>query len=124
MLDAERPGQRCRIRETVLRRISRRHCHGEHVLGSERIHRKARGQRRVDAAGEPEDHVGKTALARVVAQPEHECPVGRFLVRSAHVPQDRRHGGVLARQRHIVDDEVLGEIVRADDLPSFHVEAD
>ena len=59
----------------------------------ERRGRQARGDRRVDAARQSEDDAREAALARVVAQPEHERAVRRLLVGLTDVAQHGRRRG-------------------------------
>ncbi len=126
MLVTQAPGERRRVDEAVLGRVAGGHGRRQHVPPSERVHRQARGQRRVDAAGEAEDGVGEPALARVVAQAEHERAVRRLLVGPARVAQDRRslRPGRVAGQRHVVEEEVLVEVASAQDLLAVRRDAD
>ena len=71
-LDPEVRRQRVRIVEAAAAGVGRRHQHAEHVAGAERLGGDRGGQRRVDAAGEPEHRAGEAALARVVARAEHQ----------------------------------------------------
>ena len=64
--------ERVGVGDAALAREARRHEHADHVLGPERVDRDRRDQRRVDAAGEPDEHVGEAVLAHVVAGAEHE----------------------------------------------------
>jgi hypothetical protein len=58
-----------------LRRVRRRHHHRAHALGPERIAGDGERQRRVDAAGEPEQRAGKAVLVQVVARAQAQRAV-------------------------------------------------
>ena len=58
--------------DAALAREARRHEHADDVLGAERVGRDRGDERRVDAAGEADEHVGEAVLADVVAGAEHE----------------------------------------------------
>ena len=49
-----------------------------HALGAQRIRRKNRHHRRIDATGKPQHRVGKTVLVEVVAQTHHQSGPGLF----------------------------------------------
>ena len=57
------------------RGVAARHRHTDHVLGADRVAGDRGHQRRVDAAGQPEDHRPEAVLADVVAQAEDDGPV-------------------------------------------------
>ena len=59
------------IVEAFLRGVARRHHHAAHALGSQRIDRHRRGQRRIDAARKPQHDAGKAVLVHVIAQAQH-----------------------------------------------------
>ncbi len=76
-----------------------------HALGPERVHGHGRAQGRIDPAGEPKHHAGKSVLLDVVSQPENAgCIIRLFTL------LDRRYGRLAAspfavdafplRQRH------------------------
>ena len=68
-----------RIVDAAAAGVGRWHQHAEHVIGAERLGGDRGRQRRVDAAGQPEDGVGESALADVVARAEDErAPDLRF----------------------------------------------
>ena len=101
--DAEARGQRQRIVDAALAGKGRRHQHSEDVIAAERFRRNDGGQRRVDAAGEPEQHVAEAALARIVGGAEHECAEDLFCAGDVR----RHHVG--GRRVEIDDDDRLAE---------------
>ncbi len=70
--DPEVRGQRVRVGEASLAREAGGHEHADHVLGPEGVGRDRGDERRVDAARQPDEHVGEAVLADVVARAEHE----------------------------------------------------
>ena len=123
---AERGGERRRVDEAAFGGIARRHGRREHAVAPERLDREARRERRIDAARQPEHRVGEAALARVVAQPEHERAPGGLLVRRARLAQERRRRRPrrLAGQRDVVHQEVLVEVGAAQHLRAVRRDAD
>ena len=60
------------VGDAALARVARRHEHAGDLLGPERVDRDRRDERRVDPAGEPEEHVREAVLHHVVAGAEHQ----------------------------------------------------
>ena len=56
-------GERLGVGDAALARVARRHEHAGDVLGAERVDRDRGDERRVDAAREPDEHVGEAVLA-------------------------------------------------------------
>ena len=116
-VDAERLGEPLRVAARPLRRVARRHRDAVHALRAERLDAERGGERRVDAAGEPDHDVAEAVLRHVVAQPELErephllevvelrgdacgCAASRLRAAAARA-RSRRHVGAaaLARER-------------------------
>ena len=70
--DAERARQLVGVVERVARGVLGRHRDADHVRGPERVDGDRGGQRRIDAAREPEHHGLEAVLGHVVARAEHE----------------------------------------------------
>ena len=70
--DPELLGQRLGVGDAARAREARRHEHADHVVGAERVGRDRGDERRVDAAREPDHHVGEAVLGDVVAGADHE----------------------------------------------------
>ena len=70
--DAEILGERRRVGDAPVAREARRHQHPDDLLGAQRVDRDRGDQRRVDPARQPDEHVGETVLAHVVARADHE----------------------------------------------------
>ena len=81
-VDAEVDAHLAGVVARALRRVARRHRHRVHAVGAERVGADRCGQRRVDAAGDPEHDVAEAALLDVVADAEAE--------REAHLLELRR----------------------------------
>ena len=60
-----------RVVDGHLRGEAERQHHATHALRAERIHGDRRTERRVDAAGDAEQHARKAVLAHIVAQAQH-----------------------------------------------------
>ena len=70
--DAQRRGERLRVLGAPRLGEHRRHGHAAHALGAKRVHRDGRGERRVDATGQPDDDPGKSVRAHVIAYTLHQ----------------------------------------------------
>ena len=71
-LDAQRLGDEAGVLEALRGRVSRRHAHADDVLGAERIGGDRRGERRVDAARQPDHHLLEALLVDVVVRAEDD----------------------------------------------------
>ena len=77
-LKAEQSGAFGRILQAFPAGVGGRHHHAAHLIRPERVRGDRRRQRRVDAAGEPDDDTGKAVLSDIVAQAENEGAVDRL----------------------------------------------
>ena len=80
-------GQVLGVADRVVGGVPARHQHHVHVLGADRVGGDRGGQRRVDAAGQAEQHRAEAVLAHVVADPEDQRRV-----HLGQVVQPRPHG--------------------------------
>ena len=95
--DAEVGREQLGVGDAAVAREARRHEHADDVLGPERVDRDRRDERRVDAAGEADQHVAEAVLAHVVARAEHQRLVD--LVHRREQRLDARSLVVLAEVR-------------------------
>ena len=91
--DAEVGREQLGVGDAAVAREARRHEHTDHVLGPERVDRDRRDQRGVDAAREPDEHVGEAVLAHVVAGAEHQRLVDLLHRRQQRLDARLRRGG-------------------------------
>ena len=75
--DSEQACALGRVVEGGLRRVARRHDDAEHPVGAQRIDGDGGRQRRIDAAGKPDEHAGEAVLPDVIGQPQRHGAVGR-----------------------------------------------
>ena len=61
-----------RIDPADVRGVGRRHHHRVDVVGPDGIHRNRQHQRRIDAAGQPQNRAFKAVLAQIVAHTQHQ----------------------------------------------------
>ena len=82
--DAEQARALRRVVERGLRRVAGRHGDAEDPLRTQRIDGDGRCERRIDPAGEPDQHAGEAVLVDIVGEPQCHGAIG---------------GGVTLRQR-------------------------
>ena len=76
--DAQILGQIARIGDAVLGGIRAGHADAGDVFLADRIHRDGRGERRIDAAAEPDEHALEAALANVIARAQDQRLIDGF----------------------------------------------
>ena len=74
-LDPEAFGHEPGVLQALGRSVARRHAHGDHVLGPERVGGDRRRQRGIDAARHPDDDLLKSLLAHVVVRGQDDCRI-------------------------------------------------
>ena len=75
--DAEQARAFRRVLEGGLRGVAGRHGDAEDPVSAQRIDGDGGGQRRIDSAGEPDQHAGEAVLIDIVAQAHRHGAIGR-----------------------------------------------
>ena len=65
-------------RHAVIGRIRSRHADAGDVFFAHGFHRDHRGQRRIDAAAQADQHLRKSALADIIARAQHQRLINSF----------------------------------------------
>ena len=65
-----------RRRGRTVRRVARRHGDAEDAVRAQRIDRDGGRQRRINAAGKPDQHAGEAVLADIVGEPHRHGAIG------------------------------------------------
>ena len=77
-IGAESARNRLRVLDALLRGIGRGHHDAVDLLRAQGVGRHRRRQRRIDTAGQPDQHAGKGVLVHVIAQPDHHGEIDRL----------------------------------------------
>ena len=125
--DSEVVGQRLGVGDAAVRRVAGRHRDPEHLVGAESARSDGRGERRVDAAGQPQQHTVEAAFLHIIAETELERRqrLGRGgLGNLADVAERALDAPRITESLvgHLVDEQIFFEVVRSRHHPSPPIE--